>query len=110
MILIGRGLDFDAKSERLIGKRLRKFRSRMLCSCQGVREKDKFTISGDDGEGVPPVPIPNTEVKPFSADGTWLDTAREDKSLPDSIILSSSMAEHSAVNRVVVGSSPTWGA
>ena len=72
--------------------------------------KEKFTISGDDGEGVPPVPIPNTEVKPFSADGTWLDTAREDKSLPDSIILSSSMAEHSAVNRVVVGSSPTRGA
>ena len=27
-----------------------------------------------------------------------------------SIFLSSSMAEHSAVNRVVVGSSPTWGA
>ena len=83
MILIGRGLDFDAKSERLIGKRLRKFRSRMLCSCQGVREKDKFTISGDDGEGVPPVPIPNTEVKPFRADGTWLETARESRSLPD---------------------------
>ena len=82
MILIGRGLDFDAKSERLIGKRLRKFRSRMLCSCQGVREKDKFTISGDDGEGVPPVPIPNTEVKPFSADGTWLETARESRSPP----------------------------
>ena len=84
MILIGRGLDFDAKSERLIGKRLRKFRSRMLCSCQGVRKEDKFTISGDDGEGVPPVPIPNTEVKPFSADGTWLDTARESRTLPES--------------------------
>lgn len=26
------------------------------------------------------------------------------------VILSSSMAEHPAVNRVVVGSSPTWGA
>ena len=57
----------------------------MLCSCQGVREKDKFTISGDDGEGVPPVPIPNTEVKPFSADGTWLVTARESRSPPDSM-------------------------
>ena len=56
----------------------------MLCSCQGVRKKDMFTISGDDGEGVPPVPIPNTEVKPFSADGTWLDTARESRTLPDS--------------------------
>jgi hypothetical protein len=26
--------------------------------------------SGDDSEGETPVPIPNTEVKPFSADGT----------------------------------------
>ena len=68
------------------------------------------TISGDNGKRDPPVPIPNTEVKPLRADGTWLETARESRSLPDSIILSSSMAEHSAVNRVVVGSSPTWGA
>ena len=78
-------------------------------------------ISGGNGEEVPPVPIPNTEVKLFSAENTWLDTAREDRSPPDSIreaehrlrfpiFLSSSMAEHSAVNRVVVGSSPTWGA
>ena len=81
------------------------------------------TISGGNGERVPPVPIPNTEVKPLSADGTWLETARESRSPPDfindygesedfsgSLFLSSSMAEHSAVNRVVVGSSPTWGA
>ena len=67
-------------------------------------------ISGDYGWRAPPVPIPNTEVKPPRADGTWLETARETMSLPDSIFLSSSMAEHSAVNRVVVGSSPTWGA
>ena len=74
------------------------------------RSNSIATISGgNDGED-PPVPIPNTEVKLSSAESTWLDTAREDKSLPDSIILSSSMAEHSAVNRVVVGSSPTWGA
>ena len=69
-----------------------------------------FSISGDNGEKVPPVPIPNTEVKLLSAESTWLATAREDRSSPDSIFLSSSMAEHSAVNRVVVGSSPTWGA
>ena len=36
---------------------------------------------GNDGE-VPPVPIPNTEVKLSSAESTWLDTAREDRSLP----------------------------
>ena len=29
-----------------------------------------------------PVPIPNTEVKPFSADGTWLETARKSRSPP----------------------------
>ena len=46
---------------------------------------DKFTISGGNDEGVPPVPIPNTAVKPFSADGTWLETARESRSLPESI-------------------------
>ena len=28
-------------------------------------------MSGDDGEEVTPVPIPNTEVKLFSADGSW---------------------------------------
>ena len=67
-------------------------------------------ISGDYGEKVPPVPIPNTEVKLLRVESTWLVTAREDSSSPDSIFLSSSMAEHSAVNRVVVGSSPTWGA
>ena len=29
-------------------------------------------MSGGDGEGVTPVPISNTEVKSFSADGTWV--------------------------------------
>ena len=28
-------------------------------------------MSSDDGEEVTPVPIPNTEVKLFSADGSW---------------------------------------
>ena len=108
-----------------------------------VRERIQ-KISGDNSERDPPVPIPNTEVKPLSADGTWLATARESRTSPGSrerlerqecfsntpitgkreraepgredeeapdpgMILSSSMAEHSAVNRVVVGSSPTWG-
>ena len=42
----------------------------------------KFTLCGGNGLGVPPVPIPNTEVKPQHADGTWLETARESRSLP----------------------------
>ena len=77
-----------------------------LCSCQDAKKRPKgpgggrkgrpngpnvpkrnvkkITISGGYDEGVPPVPIPNTEVKPFSADGTWLVTARESRSPPDS--------------------------
>ena len=146
----------------------------LICAVVRVRERNQ-KISGDNSERDPPVPIPNTEVKPLSADGTWLATARESRTSPGSrerrcwrsgrasptsyshkseerggprrrtegperrmpgrehrpthadprrqahecrptktmegpTILSSSMAEHSAVNRVVVGSSPTWGA
>ena len=56
-----------------------------MCGFQGVGERKKVhIISGGDGKRVPPVPIPNTEVKPLSAEGTWLDTAREIRSLPDS--------------------------
>ena len=43
----------------------------------------EFTISGGNSEGVPPVPIPNTEVKPFSAENTSLETGWKDKTLPD---------------------------
>ena len=34
---------------------------------------------------VPPVPIPNTEVKRTYTDNTWLETAREDRQLPESM-------------------------
>ena len=73
-----------AKSRETNWRKGKEVQIEKLCSCQGARKK-KFTVSGDDGEGVPPVPIPNTEVKPFSADGTWLDTARESRTLPESI-------------------------
>ena len=39
-------------------------------------------ISGGNSLRDPPVPIPNTEVKPQHADGTWLETARESRSSP----------------------------
>ena len=65
MILIGRGLDFTRENEI---NRLANKLNHMLCSCQGTLKK--LTISGGNDEGVTPVPIPNTEVKPFSADGT----------------------------------------
>src|SRR5215510_3914198 len=38
---------------------------------------------GGYGGGVTPVPIPNTEVKPSRADGTWQETAWESRSPPD---------------------------
>ena len=74
-------------------------------------------VGVNDGEG-PPVPIPNTEVKLTSAENTCLETDREDRSMPTprrtkvlrGIFLLSSMVEHAAVNRGVVGSSPTGGA
>ena len=77
-------------------------------------------VGAYDGED-PPVPIPNTVVKLLSADNTWLVTAREYKSVPTQVqwllfaaaASYSSLAqlvEHAAVNRRVVGSSPTWGA
>ena len=53
-----------------------------MCGFQGTRKP--YTISGDNGERDPPVPMPNTEVKPFSADGTWLETTWESRTLPDS--------------------------
>ena len=74
------------------------------------------TVGVYGGEG-PPVPIPNTVVKLTCADNTWLATAREDRTMPTQADLLigtySSIAqsvEHAAVNRRVVGSSPTWGA
>ena len=60
--------------------------SEKLCAVFRERKAGKEnTISGGNSERDPPVPIPNTEVKPLSADGTWLETARESRSSPDSI-------------------------
>ena len=95
-----------------------------------VREcvKDKVGVYDDEG---PPVPIPNTVVKLTRADNTRRAASREDRSTPTQIpplygavttflnsfftgrLQHSSIAqsvEHAAVNRRVVGSSPTWGA
>ena len=41
----------------------------------------RHTVGVDDAGG-PPVPIPNTEVKPCSAEDTWLATARENRKMP----------------------------
>src|SRR5579883_2266493 len=41
-------------------------------------------LLGDRSEGVPPVPIPNTEVKPLSPDGTARASVWESRTLPNS--------------------------
>ena len=70
-------------------------------------------MSGGDSEKVTPVPIPNTEVKLLSADGSWDFVPVRVGRCQAAILLlfrSSSVVELSAVNRSVVGSSPTCGA
>ena len=44
--------------------------------------KSRGTITGAYDDEVPPVPIPNTEVKLIRAENTWRETAREDRSVP----------------------------
>ena len=40
---------------------------------------------GGDGGGVPHVPIPNTTVKPSSADGTWTAGSWESRTPPSEL-------------------------
>ena len=104
-VLIGRGLD-QAES----------LHSSSLFNFEGVLTN---SIVGVDCDEVPPVPIPNTEVKLIGAEDTWLEAARENRLMPTPAIpfrilrLYSSLAqsvEHAAVNRRVVRSSRTGGA
>ena len=56
-----------------------------LWSFEGARRlpaSQLFTVSGGHSEGETPLPIPNREVKPLSADGTWLEKAWESRSPP----------------------------
>ena len=55
--------------------------------------------------GDTPVPIPNTMVKTHAADGTWLETARESRWLPDSFSKESDSFEKS----VIGAKTGTWG-
>ena len=71
-VLIGRGLDLLVIF----------IASLVHCSILSV-QKCIFIVGVYYAEG-PPVPIPNTVVKLSSAENTWLETARENKSMPTS--------------------------
>jgi hypothetical protein len=56
-----------------------------LWRCVVLKDPEKrglSTFSGGLGEGETPLPIPNREVKPLSADGTWLARAWESRTPP----------------------------
>ena len=50
-----------------------------LFGFQGIQALNHAGVYYDED---PPVPIPNTEVKLISADNTWLETTRKDRSSP----------------------------
>ena len=111
-VLIGRGLDllpnFLSLWEYILFTSLRLFQFWGFSSIVGVYYSED-----------PPVPIPNTVVKLVCAEDTWRAASRKNRSMPTQRSLRlrcssySSLAqsvEHAAVNRRVVGSSPTGGA
>src|SRR5437660_11963504 len=57
---------------------------RPLCSFEGSGEGRRGLVTGFGGysEGETPLPIPNREVKPLSADGTWPARAWESRTPP----------------------------
>ena len=54
---------------------------RVTKGINNARTTRYILVGVDDVEG-PPVPIPNTVVKLNSAENTWLEAAREDRSTP----------------------------
>ena len=70
-VLIGRGLDL------LLNLLTSPFTS--LCSILKALKVFKVGVNSYE---VPPVPIPNTEVKLIRVENTWLVTARENRSMP----------------------------
>ncbi len=69
-VLIGRGLDFNITFA--------------LCRFEGTPERRRLEIFGGFGERETPLPIPNREVKPLSADGTARATVWESRTPPES--------------------------
>src|SRR5439155_15615236 len=57
-----------------------------------LRGPGRFMSSGGNSEGETPLPIPNREVKPLSADGTWWATTWESRSLPVNCLRAAALA------------------
>ena len=64
-----------------------------------MKEQDSFKDPVSMTVRATPVPIPNTMVKPYSADDTAWEAVWESRLMPVLIFRDSSMVEHSAVNR-----------
>src|ERR1039458_8344721 len=56
-----------------------------LLEGRGTIRTEERKVSGGHSGRVTPVPIPNTEVKPACADGTWGETPWESRSSPEFI-------------------------
>ena len=84
-VLIGRGLGARARYGRLGGLLITTPPSGTPTGSSCVHRPLERKVSGGHSGRVTPVPIPNTEVKPASADGTWGETPRESRSSPEFI-------------------------
>lgn len=74
-----------------------------MCSCQGAGQANEIaTISGGNDGEVPPVPIPNTEVKHFNGDNSWACPCEDSKLL--GFFMSDPLSACEPANRQAAGS------
>ena len=87
-VLIGRGLGARARYGRLTGAAVNacpdgRLLDGTVSRRSAGRRPEERKVSGGHSDRVTPVPIPNTEVKPASADGTWGEAPWESRSPPE---------------------------
>ena len=81
---------------------------------KGIILKPNNRFFGGDSEEATPVPIPNTEVKLFSADGTAREAVWESRTLPKIFFLSARFpiiwkrAEYLTIMHRAIGSDLIW--
>ena len=86
-VLIDRGLDHNSLetqrvNEKMLAVIIQFWRHVLLKTLDKVEQKcytEPVILVGDDDGEVPPVPIPNTEVKLTRAQDSSLETARENR-------------------------------